>query len=259
MDWKQLDAALNQYIRPATYPVGVHLSATPELPPRTRRPQEVFGHRINLCQGISIARRYGWAMGFLQEDHACANSQIIMGICEEPDFIKDGSICTPLYTQSLAAGAVTQAATPKLPVGRAAAIVVAPLGRMAFEPDVVLIYCTPGQAVRLTQAALYKEGGTLDSSFMGRAACGYEIAVPLLSGKCNITIPGGGEKVFAMPEDSELIFSLPAARAEELVAGLEGTHKAGAARFPAPYYGIRSQPEFPQEYNDLARYTGVMG
>lgn len=255
---KRLDETLTKYIRPLTYPVAVKLSADTELPPRVRRPSALFGHRINLCQGIAMARKYGWAMGFLQEDHACGNSQVIFGICDEPDFIKDGSICYPLYTKDLETGAITQKATPKLPMGQANSIVVAPLDRADFEPDVILIYCNPGQAVRLIQGALYHEGGTIESKFMGRAACGSEIVTPLVSGKCNIVIPGGGEKVFAMTGDDELIFAMPTAKAEELIAGLEETHKAGAARFPVPFFGLRSNPVFPAVYHALDEYTGVL-
>jgi uncharacterized protein (DUF169 family) len=255
---EKLEAALNQYIRPATYPVAVKLSAEPVLPPKAKRPMTTLGHRINLCQGVAMVRRYGWTMGFLKEDHGCGNSQVIMGICEEPDFIKDGSICYPLYTKDLETGVKTQQATPKLPMGMANAILMAPLHKADFMPDVILIYCNPGQAVRLIQGALYHEGGSIESKFMGRAACGAEIVVPIKTGKCNVIIPGGGEKVFAMPSDDELIFSLPAGKAEELIIGLEETHKAGAARYPAPFFGLRAEPTFPAVYDALDRYTGIV-
>ncbi len=254
----RLDTALNQYIRPATYPVAVKFSAEPVLPPKARRPMTAIGHRLNLCQGIALARRYGWTMGFLKEDHGCGNSQVIMGICEEPDFIQDGSICYPLYTKDLETGVKTQQATPKLPMGRAGAILIAPLNRADFMPDVILIYCNPGQAVRLIQGALYHEGGTIDSKFMGRAACGAELVVPMMTGKCNVIVPGGGEKVFAMPSDDEMVFAMPAGKAEELIAGLQETHKAGAARIPAPYFGLRAEPSFPEVYKELDRYTGIL-
>lgn len=255
---EKLDAALTQFIRPATYPVAVKLSAEPELPPNVKRPLTSFGHRLNLCQGIAMARRYGWVMGFLKEDHGCGNSQVIMGICEEPDFIKDGSICYPLYTKDLETGVKTQRATPQMPLGNANAILMAPLNKANFTPDVILIYCNPGQAVRLIQGALYHEGGTIDSKFMGRAACGAELVVPILTGKCNIIIPGGGEKVFAMPSDDELIFAMPASKTEELIEGLKETHKAGAARFPAPFFGLRAEPSFPEVYDRLDQYAGIL-
>lgn len=255
---EQLNAVLTEYIHPTTYPVAVKFSAEPVLPPKAKRPTVAFGHRINLCQGIALARRHGWTMGFLKEDHGCGNSQVILGICEEPDFIKDGSICYPLYTKDLDTGGKTQRATPQLPMGRAAAILMAPLHKADFMPDVILIYCTPGQSVRLIQGALYNVGGTIDSKFMGRAACGGELVVPMMTGECNIIIPGGGEKVFAMPEDSELVFAMPIGKAQDVIDGLKATHKAGAARFPAPYFGLMAEPSFPNVYHELDRYTGIM-
>lgn len=254
----QLDAALTRYIRPATFPVAVKLSPEPVLPPRAKRPVADLGHRLNLCQGVALARRYGWTVGFLDEDHACGNSKVILGLREEPEFIQDGSICYPLYTKDLETGAKTQRATPRLPMGRAQAILIAPLHKADFMPDVVLVYCNPGQAVRLIQGALYHEGGVIESSFMGRAACGAELVTPLLTGRCNVIVPGGGEKVFALLGDDEMVFALPAEKARELMEGLEETHKAGAARIPAPYFGLRAEPSFPEVYEPLDRYAGVL-
>lgn len=250
----KLDETLQKYIRTATFPVAVKISKEPALPPKAKRPMTTFGHPINLCQGIAIARRYGWTMGFLKEDHGCANSLVIMGMVEEPDFIKDGSIVYPLYTENLETGAVTQQATPRMPGGEINSILLAPLHRADFDPDVVLIYGNPGQIVRLVQGALYKTGGTINSKFMGRAACGSEIVTTLLTGECNVIIPGGGEKVFAMTAEDEMVFSVPAAKIDDLIEGLAATHKAGAARIPVPQFGLRAEPEFPEPYKKLEDY-----
>ncbi len=45
--------------------------------------------------------------------------------------------------------------------GEYAGLLVAPLDRAAFEPDLVCIYGNPAQVMRLTQAALWKGGGKL--------------------------------------------------------------------------------------------------
>ena len=215
-----------------------------------------LGYRLNLCQGISIARRYGWTMGFGREDHACANSMVIMGIVDVPEFIKNGSIVAGPYTDTLEHGAVTQAVTPQAerPLR---AFLLAPLHKANFAPDVALVYCSPGQAVRLIQAALYTTGGSLESKFMGRCACGSEIVTPLQTGQCQLIVPGGGEKVFAMTADDEVVFAIPAGRILSVIKGLENTHRAGANRFPAPFFGLKAKPEFPPVYAELERYVGL--
>lgn len=253
----KLDNALNKYVRVSSFTVAVKVAQEEIIPVGAKRPSLFLGHPINICQGISITRRYGWFLGFLKEDHACSISHVIMGLVEEPDFIKNGSVVYPLYAESLKAGANTQMAVPHMPLGKIRSILLAPLNRADFEPDVVLIYGNPGQTVRLIQAALYKEGGKIESHFMGRAACGAEIVTPLLTKKCNVIVPGGGEKVFAQTGDDEMVFAAPKEKIDDLIYGLEATHRAGAARFPVPQFGLRIKPAFPKEYMELEKYCGI--
>lgn len=252
-----LDESIQTYLRTATFPVAVKFLENESLfPPKARRPLRDLGYRLNLCQGIALARRYGWTMGFGREDHACSNSLVIMGMVDVPEFIQDGSIVAGPYTDTLEHGAVTQAITPRSerPLS---AILVAPLHKADFVPDVVLVYCSPGQAVRLVQAALYTTGGALESKFMGRCACGSELVTTMQTGQCQLVAPGGGEKVFAMTADDEVVFTIPGDRIQSVMDGLAGTHRAGANRFPTPYFGLRAQPEFPPVYAELERYVGL--
>lgn len=253
----QAVSVLNEYIRPATYPVAIKVSREPILPEKARRPLTGFGYPLTICQGVALVRRFGWVLGFLKEDHACPVSHIILGLAEEPDFIKDGSIVYPLYTETLDAGARTQQVTPKLPVGEVGSLVLAPLHRAAFDPDVVLVYGNPAQMARLIQGALYKHGGVIESKFMGRGACGGEIVVPFREQKYNLVIPGGGEKAFALTMDDEMVFAAPWSKLSDMLDGIVATHKAGAVRLPSPFLGTMMQPKMPKEYDDLARYCGL--
>lgn len=254
---ERLNATLNEYIRPATFPVAIKVSKDENLPSGVRRPQKLFGHRINICQGITLVRRIGWTLGFLKEDHACALSFVILGFVEEPDFAKSGHVVYPLYTETPEAGAKTQSSTPKMPVGEINSIILAPLHRADFEPDIVLIYGNAAQIARLVQGALYKEGGFIKSRFAGRCACGGEIVVPLTQQRCNIIIPGGGERIFALTADDELVFAVPNSKIESLIEGIVGTHKTGVARMPTPFFGARVKPEFPGSYSELEKYCGL--
>ncbi len=254
---EELHQTLQTYIRPTSFPVAVKLQEDNELPEDIRRPSKVFGHPLTICQGIAIARRYGWTIGFLKEDHACGPSMPSFGLVEEPDFIKDGSIVYPLYTKTLEAGAKTQSAMPALKVGTANSIILSPLHKANFEPDVVLIYGNPAQVVRLIQGSLYNSGGVLESRSMGRAACTSEIVSTFVEQKCNVTIPGGGEKAFALTGDDEIVFSVPKKEIPNLIEGIVSTHKEGASRFPTPLFGLRSQPIFPEKYDKLQEYCDV--
>lgn len=253
----ELEQTLTDYIRPATFPVAVKIQENCTLPPEAKRPRELLGYPINICQGIAISRRYGWILGYLKEDHACGPSMTVFGLVEEPEFIKNGSIVHPLYAKTLEAGEVTQRVTPSMQHGKIKSIIIAPLHKTTFEPDVILIYGNPGQIVRLIQGALYNTGGVIESHSMGRAACGSEIVTPLQKQKCNVTIPGGGEKAFALTCDDEMVFSVPANEIKGLIEGIIATHKAGASRFPTPFFGVRMKPVFPDKYDKLQKYCGL--
>ena len=53
---KELDEAVQKYLRTATFPVAVKILENAEqFPERTRRPLRDMGHRLNLCQGVALA------------------------------------------------------------------------------------------------------------------------------------------------------------------------------------------------------------
>lgn len=253
-----LDQSIAKYIRPFTFPVAVKfLAEGEELPPRTKVPTKDMGHPIAFCQAMSLARKFGWAVALYQKDQACPLAQVILGYKEEPDFIKDGSVVNPLYVDNAEAGALTQSTTPKKPTADTVGLLLAPLHLCSFEPDVVVCYGNAAQITRFVQGALYHHGGYIESRFAGRGACGGEIIVPIFSDNCNVIIPGGGERVFAVTDDNELAFSIPKSKFQDVIDGLTATHKGGVARIPTPVASISAEPKFPPYYSDLAEYCGL--
>ena len=254
---KKLNEVFNEYLRLATFPVAIKVSQEDSLPAKVKAASALFGYPINICQGISIARRNGRTIGFLEKDHACGLSILIFGYKEDPDFALAGHTIYPLYAKTLEAGAKTQTATPKMEIGGIKSMVVAPLHRADFAPDLVLIYGNGAQIVRLIQAALYNEGGAIESQFMGRCSCGVYIVKALQTQKCHVVVPGGGERVFAQTADDEIAFVIPAAQIQNVVEGLIGTHNSGVARIPTPFFGTSARPIFPSSYDELDRYCGL--
>lgn len=65
MDLEEVNEALNQYIRPQTFPVAYKLiRSDDELPERVKRPLQDLGYPITLCQATGLTRRYGWTLSF---------------------------------------------------------------------------------------------------------------------------------------------------------------------------------------------------
>jgi uncharacterized protein (DUF169 family) len=255
---KQFDEMLKEYIKPLTSPIAVKLlQADEEFPEKARRPAKIFGYPIALCQGIGIVRRFGWTLGFGKGDNACGPSLAYLGCLPYTEKQKEGGIVYPLYAKTLEAGKRTEEAVGKLEEGTFEKILLAPLSKANFVPDVVLVYGNPGQIVRLVQGANYVNGGYVGAKATGRAACISEIATTFKSQDCNLTIPGAGEKVFALTSDDEIIFSAPYNKLADVIEGVVTTHKSGIGRFPWPIAGIKAAPTMPGEYKFLQVMAGI--
>ena len=81
----------------------------------------------------------------------------------------------------------------------------------SFVPDVVVIICSPKQIMLLTQAALYKEGGRIETEFAGKQSlCSDAVAEPYLTGKMGITVGCTGSRTYTGIQESELTVGIPA-------------------------------------------------
>ncbi len=246
----QFAAAIDKHIRPATFPIAVKMVRPGEaLPPKTRRPAADMGFQTAICQGFALARRYGWPIAIGVEDLSCPLAKAVFGFAPRVDFYEQGHACAGMYTATPAAGAMTEAAVDKFPYRAYEYIVLAPLHRCSFEPDVVLIYGTSAQVMRLVTAALWKTGGRLEASFSGRIDCADAVITTMQKDKPNVVLPCYGDRVFAQTEEHEMAFAVPASWFGEIIEGLEGTHQGGI-RYPIPNF-LRYTGQYPEHYNVL--------
>ena len=131
--------------------------------------------------------------------------------------------------------------------GRYSHILVAPINRAPFDPDLYMIYGNPAQIMRLIQGALYNEGGAVQSSSMGRLGCSAIIAV-MKADECRYMVPGNGDRIFGMTQDYEMAFMMPASKVDTIMDGLAKTHKGGI-RYPITSF-FNFQATFPPSYQE---------
>ncbi|RME42062.1 MAG: hypothetical protein D6791_18635 [Chloroflexi bacterium] len=249
-DVERFAEALQKHLRPASFPVAIKMLKEGEpIPDRVKRPAQDLGFQSAICQGFAIARRYGWPIAIGRDDLSCPLAKAVFGFAPMLDYYQEGHACAGMYTETPEAGQRTEAATPKFEYGEYQYIVLAPIHRCTFEPDVVLIYGTPGQVMRLVTAALWQRGGRIASSFSGRIDCADAVIETMKTGEPQVILPCYGDRIFAQTEDHEMAFAVPAARMDELIAGLEGTHKGGV-RYPIPSF-LRYTGKFPPTYEKM--------
>ncbi|TFG10930.1 MAG: hypothetical protein EU535_07930 [Promethearchaeota archaeon] len=238
--YEDLEALINKYLRLATFPVAIKLFENPndlDSIKFLRKPEK----EIALCQIFSYARYYGWTMGCTKEDNICPLADIALGFEEKSKLFEEGAFFIGRYNSTKEAAKKTSASMSNIPHGKFNAIVAGALNRIDFEPDLILIWGNSAQIMRIIQGYLWNRGGKISMSTFCDGVCADTISNAIISGELQIAFPCLGDRRFGMAIDSDLIASIPFSLLNEIIDGMEKTHKAGT-RYPIPFQ--LSTPEF---------------
>lgn len=250
MDYQEAGQTLYEDLRMRTMPIGVKFLKSDEEPPeKTRWPSEAMGKRITICQGVTLARLYRWTVGLRKQDLICVPAMITFGFTNASDPM--GTLaklfCQVSFAESAETAAKETASMDHFDKGQYQAILMAPLQKGMFEPDVIALYCNPAQIMRLAQAWAFKTGERIGGQLGGKVECSEYLIAPFKAEKPSITIPGNGDRIFSMTQDDEMVFSLPAAALPAIMDGLKEAGKKLGARYPVTFYQ-NFQPDFPKVY-----------
>ena len=250
MNIQEFAKDLDMHIRPASFPLAIRMLKSDEsLPDKVKRPKRDLGVQIATCQGITMARRYGWTVGIGREDLNCVLTKAVYGFEKRVPYYTEGNCACGMYTETQEAGALTEEETDKFEYGEYEHILIAPAAKADFEPMMVLAYGNSAQVMRMLTGALYKRGGAITSSFTGRIDCSDSIIRTIKRNDYQVILPCYGDRVFGQTYDDEMAFTIPASKIDEMSAGLAGTHRGGI-RYPIPSF-LRYSGEFPKTYNKL--------
>ncbi|MHA2232034.1 MAG: DUF169 domain-containing protein [Candidatus Hodarchaeales archaeon] len=238
--WRNLGINIEELLRVQTYPLAVKfIQAETEFPEKTRRPDQ----KLAICQALTISRKWGWTMGITSSDSGCPGASLAYGWTQIADeetmaqfFLGAGYISDEAAAQSLIAN------VDRLETDKYCGVVISPLTRTRIVPDVILVYGNPAQIMRMVQGAMYKEGKKIKSELAGiMASCTSGLIRAFTTGEWQVVIPGNGDRVFAVTQDHEMLFAMPAAKAEELIEGMRAQR---VAKYPIPT-AQQMPPPFP--------------
>ncbi|HEY8367705.1 MAG TPA: DUF169 domain-containing protein [Thermodesulfobacteriota bacterium] len=250
---RALVEAFDRHVRPGTFPLAVRMLRPGEaVPDKARAPRRDLGFQTAICQAFGLARRYGWTLAVGKDDLSCPLGATAFGFAPLVDYYAEGHACAGFYTATAEAGARSEAAVPKFPHGAYERIVVGPAARATFDPDLVMVYASSAQVLRLVTAALYDRGGALTTQISGRIDCADLVIRTMQTGECQVVLPCYGDRIFAQTQDHEMAFTVPAGRFEAVVQGLDGTAKGGI-RYPIPSF-LRYTGEFPPAYTKVREF-----
>lgn len=259
LDLKEVNEALNIYLRLQSFPLAAKLATSrDEIPPRARQAKRDLGLQLTACQAWSIARHYGWTIAHTLEDEQCPYGAVALGFLPAKQAFVDGSFAEQIAPGTGEAMARTNRSKARLEYGKYQALILAPLHTATFEPDLLVIYGNTAQVMRLTQGRLWGGGGELTARVSGGRVCAEIFAATLLSDECQIALPCNGDRVFAMAQDHELAFTIPRSKIEQTIRGLEEGHKSGMQRYPIPSF-LRFQARLPDSYYKVMEFLQQPG
>ncbi|MGQ9689587.1 MAG: DUF169 domain-containing protein [Desulfobaccales bacterium] len=260
MNYQEAAQQLKVGLRLKTEPLGVaFLTQEAALPEKTRRPSQVFGKRVTICQGVTMARVYGWSVGLTAADLICVPGMLAFGLAPEADPAQElvSLLCEVEFHRETEAARREVETLTRFGPGEIEALYLAPLERLAREPDVVVVYGNPAQLMRLVQGAAFGLGERAQGDFGGKVECSSYLIGPFKTNQIRVVIPGMGDRIFSMTQDDELVVSFPTHLLEGVLRGLMAAGKKIGARYPITFYQ-NFQPEFPKPYQERAKKWGLL-
>ncbi len=248
-----------EVLRLRTLPIGVRFQETASgFPEKTQRPSKHMNKRITVCQAVTLARTYGWTVGLTRDDLKCVPAMMALGMSRSADPKEDlGKLWCEvgLASDGDKAGSELSAMT-FFSEGEVEGLLMAPLRKGVFQPDLVLLYGNPAQIMRLVQAWTFMEGGKVIGQIGGKVECSEYLMAPHKEQSPRVAIPGLGDRIFSMTQDDELVFSLPFKDLEELTEGLSRAGAKIGAKYPVTFY-MNYEPELPSNYGEMGRKVGL--
>ena len=181
---------LERLLKLQSFPVGVKLlRGKDEIPEDAQRPVRDMKYHLSLCQAIALARRFGVTVAEAKEDMWCFEPVIGLGFEKPPQHFLEGYNRYPFNVSTLEAGATWAKSFPRLDHGLYSAVVVGPLNKVNFEPDMFIVYGDPSKIKDILSAKCWLDGKDITPTVSGNAVCCYSIVPPMTDKVWQVSFP----------------------------------------------------------------------
>lgn len=162
-----------------------------------RKPEgiEQLDKKLALCEMLGEAQKRDKPFYFTKENETCFGAQALgmMGEGPSPSFAASGELGVKLEIfQDARANKNLFKYNPGLGKGTVNYAVFAPLDKITFEPDLLILQTDAKQAEIVLRAMTYSTGELYESKTSTALSCAWLYAYPYISGKVNYYITGLG-------------------------------------------------------------------
>ena len=247
-----IDEVMSSYVKPLTYPLAVKmLGSADDISKDAKNPLKDFGAALTLCQALALSRREGLTLVLDKQSQSCPIALVGLGFVKPDEYLSGKFPLAPINQSPEARRRIAEQ-LPKFKFGQFNSILISPIQKAGFTPDVILFYGNGAQVMRMIQAAVFASGERLTSTSTGSGGCLVPIVASVLEGQCKFCIPGNGERRLGLIADGELCFAMPQNRFEEVVNGLKLSHE-GKQTYPISPGYLKMEYPLPPSYVELRK------
>ncbi len=193
------------------------------------------------CQMPYLARVLGMTVGITREDGMLERCKRIHGLMPVSDqtMQEESQMLSRTWMPSPEEAMVQQNDYPRIPPGEA--IVLGPLEKVKFDPEVILIYGNPAQIMMIMCGLQKIKYERFPFFFIGEGACADSLAQCYETGRPSLAIPCYGERSMGQVADDEIVIAL---KPEDLSRALQGMDllKRVGFRYPITMIGGMLNP-----------------
>ena len=192
--------------------------------------EEYNGDPVPFCGFVGMVRAEGKVISSKADGlRACPLGLSALGFSETPEKVAKGEAdfeAGRFLNLDAARRKVSsiQRLSDMMGPGMIEAVLAAPLDKTPVDPDVVHIFGSAYQMMRIVQGSIYQDGGKAHAEFAGmQATCSDATVVPLITNQPNFTVQCVKSRMQCECADWEMLAGIPGKKFEEVVTGIEKT------------------------------------
>jgi uncharacterized protein (DUF169 family) len=199
-------------------PVGVKFSLTkPKGIPKLEK-------KLAFCEMLKEAQGSDTSFYTTKDNHECKAGPILLGMCEPDPIFESGQVGPMLGVyDDPRANRKLYMNMHRMERDTINYVLYAPLDKLCFDPDMLIVTARPQQAEILLRAYSYRTGAAWNAKGTTVVGCTYLYMYPYASGEINIMITGlhHGMKARQLFPDGLLFITIPYNLLPEIVTNLK--------------------------------------